>query len=876
MPRFRVFISLVVPVSFMMLLPPVSRAQEDPNAPEALKKKADGYYQRGKYDSATIYLQEAIGIIELTQSPGGMFYAGLLYKAGNCCLIRGEEGKAMDHYRKGLSYAGKNTGLAASLNMNLGDIYFLREDYGEAINHYKRAILISSGGRLGDVARARILMNLGSSYLEMNDPQQALSYYQKARDLYDEGLIRDPASEGRLFIDLGSGYFSLNDYENALKYFLDARSSLESSRSPQRERLLLDRNIALTYGKSGHLDSCLTILGSVIARMVPETGYDSLELSTVYRLAGACLRENERWMESLNYHDLSVKYIPFRGENGDISGAEINSFPGMIGLFRTLCERARALYLYGSRFPAEKDCLEQGLSDTKRALDLLDRVDLGFREEGSGLVFNEPLKTLVSGAMNAIWTLSPQLTGEDRESLFALSERSRCRVMQGSIQRRKAMHGSGIPVSLLEKAGTIDDELAALEAGTFREDLLMTEPGMKRAKDVLARISGLRMQRDSLEGQLEKEHPRYAAMKKAHPLPGTADIISGLGQDECLIEYFLEDTTLYIFTLSKEGFFMVRKTVPADLAVDAGKYYSLIASADVREFCNLSHLLYSNLITPVAGRFGNKPKLIIIPDESLQMVPFETLVTDTADLGSPSGHHYLIMDFGISYRLSAYRNVLTGAGDLALTGKCNFTGYAPAFTGAFNTLPAAAEEVSAIAGLFRARGLKSLQRTGREATKADFSKNSGGYSFVHLATHSQIDMQHPERSGLLFSEDSLHAGTVDPGCCTLYLNEIRRLEPGRTGLIVLSACSTGKGKAVRSEGVLSLTRAFITAGYPAVIQSLWNITDRNTRDFMTGFYREMLDGKDAASALRTIKIKMIPNRATALPVLWAPFVLLEN
>jgi hypothetical protein len=50
---------------------------------------------------------------------------------------------------------------------------------------------------------------------------------------------------------------------------------------------------------------------------------------------------------------------------------------------------------------------------------------------------------------------------------------------------------------------------------------------------------------------------------------------------------------------------------------------------------------------------------------------------------------------------------------------------------------------------------------------------------------------------------------------------------------VLSACQTGKGEVI-SEGVFSLWRAFLHAGAPAIIVSLWKVDDGSTKALIKG------------------------------------------
>jgi small ligand-binding sensory domain FIST len=69
---------------------------------------------------------------------------------------------------------------------------------------------------------------------------------------------------------------------------------------------------------------------------------------------------------------------------------------------------------------------------------------------------------------------------------------------------------------------------------------------------------------------------------------------------------------------------------------------------------------------------------------------------------------------------------------------------------------------------------------------------------------------------------------------TLTPEEITALPGGvHTGLVVLSACQTGKGE-VTSEGVFSLWRALLQAGAPAIIVSLWKVDDGSTKALIKG------------------------------------------
>ena len=69
-----------------------------------------------------------------------------------------------------------------------------------------------------------------------------------------------------------------------------------------------------------------------------------------------------------------------------------------------------------------------------------------------------------------------------------------------------------------------------------------------------------------------------------------------------------------------------------------------------------------------------------------------------------------------------------------------------------------------------------------------------------------------------------------------------------------------------------LPRAFIYAGTPSVVASLWDVSDQATAFLMDRFYAELLRSGNKAGALRTAQLET--RRRYPHPALWAPFVLI--
>ena len=105
------------------------------------------------------------------------------------------------------------------------------------------------------------------------------------------------------------------------------------------------------------------------------------------------------------------------------------------------------------------------------------------------------------------------------------------------------------------------------------------------------------------------------------------------------------------------------------------------------------------------------------------------------------------------------------------------------------------------------------------------------------------------------------------------MGEIYTLQ-SKADLVTLSSCESGFGKVTWHDGVLGLNRAFLYAGTPNVVFSLWKVYDKVSADLMVDFYKNILDGKDYSESLREAKLKLLNNEATAAPHFWSPYLLI--
>jgi CHAT domain-containing protein len=139
------------------------------------------------------------------------------------------------------------------------------------------------------------------------------------------------------------------------------------------------------------------------------------------------------------------------------------------------------------------------------------------------------------------------------------------------------------------------------------------------------------------------------------------------------------------------------------------------------------------------------------------------------------------------------------------------------------------------------------------------------------------------RSGLVLAganavgqpRDLAAAEVNDDGWLTA--EEVAAMDLRGTELVVLSACDSGLGDVRAGEGVYGLRRAFQTAGTKALVMSLFDAPDDETRQLMERFYKAVASGKEMLQALQEGRRSILEERrrtvGAAHPLFWAGFVL---
>jgi CHAT domain-containing protein len=335
------------------------------------------------------------------------------------------------------------------------------------------------------------------------------------------------------------------------------------------------------------------------------------------------------------------------------------------------------------------------------------------------------------------------------------------------------------------------------------------------------------------------ERVRLARFADSSSTTSTAALRQSLNQGDLLVSFWSEPDVLYVWALSRDAStFSISSEPRADLTARGQRLRASLARAsrDQGEAAELTGRIFG----PIAKRLQNARRLIVVPDRSMSGIPFAALY----DAGR---HRYLCQDLAVVVAPSASR-VASRRDATEFARKSLLIVADPAFdSDAFPRLArlsGARLEPDAIQGIFG----RTLRLTGSTATPANVRRQLSEYTTLHYAGHAISNDQQPDLSALLLAQDN------GGGEQLLYASDIRSMKLRNLSLVVLHGCETAAGSGDGGD-FSPLASAFLQAGVPVVLGTLWPIDDASANGFVTAFYRELSLGKDPVLALQEVQAR---------------------
>lgn len=325
---------------------------------------------------------------------------------------------------------------------------------------------------------------------------------------------------------------------------------------------------------------------------------------------------------------------------------------------------------------------------------------------------------------------------------------------------------------------------------------------------------------------------------------------------DVLLEYQETTGMFYIICISSSGKAFIKVNKPSDWKDQLNQLLNLLGNApDIQSFKQNRERFISNsayffdiLVKPVENLLTEHSRLVIIPDGSFTILPFELLSQRGENSSSFKEMDYLFVHHEIEYSLSLKLYSTTRA-EKRINRVLAF-----GFTEGSNKLSGVKRELAAIRSNF-----KMTDREGAECNSSLFLKEASDYSIIHLGIHGQADINDLLRSRLIFSKSD-----------TLFSYQLYSMELDYP-LIVLSSCESSLGKAHEGEGIFSMSRAFFSAGAGSVIVTLWKTSDASSSLIFEDFYKSLAKGINSSVSIQRAKLNYLNNsdEFNAHPFFWA-------
>jgi CHAT domain-containing protein/Tfp pilus assembly protein PilF len=784
-----------------------------------LNNIALAYVGLGKYTQALEYLQQALALKQKTGDE--LSIARTLSNIGEVYLNLGQSSQALEYFQQALTVQKKDRDASLDLSLlnNSGSAYRSLGQYSQALTAYSLALTIAQ--QTGDLAwEGVILNNTGEVYRTLGQYAQALDYYQRALEIAQQ--IGDQAGEATRLTNMGELYLSQADSPEKLLLALGyLRGALGTSREiGQRGReVTILADTGATYRAMGEYTKALDDYQQALA-IAKEIG-DRIEEGTTLSNLGEIYIALEKYPQAL---DSLQQALAITRETGDRTQEEIT------------------LSNIGFAYEQQGDVAE-AIRSYKQSIDVTESVQNEIKIDELKASFVAEQTGTYEHVIGLLWD-----EGRFPEA-FNYAERARARAFLDQLARGAVDFQAGSDATLLEKERVLKSELASLRTQLIN---LNGRPQEEWDPQTIAALQAELIHRENDYAQLLTEikiqSPEAVSLISVD-VASLSDIQAELDPGTTLIEYFVTGHRTLIFIITRNTF--------ETKAVPVGQSELSAAITSFREFVSLDNphpdtlkQLYTWLIAPIRDKL-NTPVLGIVPHRVLHYIPFAALTDGTQYLNQI----YSLFTLPSASTLRFVREKRKPAPHTIMA-LGNPTITEPGLT----PLQFAKQEAEFAASLYGTHAW-----IGADATETMMRARAKNAGILHLAVHGEYDPGNPLFSRLYLAEDSENDGLLE-------VHEIYGLDLTRaTDLVVLSACQTNTGAISAGDEVVGLNRAFLYAGTPTVMASLWNVDDAATALLMQRFYTHLREGMSKAMALQQAQSEVREHYPH--PYYWAAFVL---
>lgn len=836
------------------------------------------YFEQGELFTSKEYLEKAASI-RINNLPEDHLHIGVsYYNLGTNSMHFGDYSQAMTHYLKALPIYLKHYGEAhrsiSSLYVNMGILYDKMGDVRHAIDYYQKAneIDIKKYGESYWLL-AYNYINLGISYFNMEADSLAQVYFEKTIVLGEANELHELYATA--YYELGNLQVRKQNHEEALQLFQQAINIISDHLGSNHHQLnhfyaaiASTKKMQAKYAEAeDYMKSAIDNVKSNFGEIHPSMGNNYQKLAALYRVQGKYAAVHE----AIDRGIAAVTPNKIQPEISHVSFDDLLDLDIFLNLLKEKTAVLEAEY-EDEATPGNIQLLYTALDYYQMINALIDHMRRGYMAEESKVLLQNEAVGVYESAIHLCKKLY-NITDSVHylETAFQFSEKNKATVLAETLQAEDLTQLQGIPQETLKEEKTLKQKIA------FTEQKLIDHP----TDTVIAKeVFYVKWQYDSLAKSIANKYPQYYDLKYNLEVISIAELQQFLTEESAALSYFEGDSSWYVFSVSKDKVALTEVPNDSLLNHELNIFREGVSNplAEITSFASAAYHIYQQLIAAPLLNHPTIQNIIIIPDGMLGYTPFDALITQPTEDKIPRPR-YLIEDYTISYANSA--TLLSQSQKRAIEPQISYAGFAPTYPenliasneGLMNfrdllaQLSGTQEEVSFAGKIFS--GITFLEQ---QATEFNFKHLEKSPAILHLAMHALVDDKNPMQSRLLFTEAS---DSVDDA--RLHAYEVYNLKLS-SNLAVLSACNTGYGEIHRGEGIMSLSRAFMYAGCPSIVMSLWRAKDQPTTKIISDFFTNLNQGESKEKALRQAKLNYLQKAdpLQAHPANWATFVLLGN
>lgn len=701
------------------------------------------------------------------------------------------------------------------------------------------------------------LIFMGYSLLEYGDNLESVKYYEKAYNYIKSNKVSVENINAEIIKPLANLYVRINDTQKSIALL---RTALSESKDND-EVVGLSNNLANAYLYNSELDSAKKVL--FWAMEIPT---NTLSRALLYNTLASVYVEEQNGEQSKHYNNLALGNF----EKNQLKGDTLLWYISALGLKGDLHQNNsyinRAVSLVEDNFPNAQNRFKAKLTLTNAdllrtqqnypaALKAYESTLSYFNPEGRVYILDYTYTQALLGKANvfasqqqidsALYYYEWAIENDFRTQQLIVSSKDQLR---NNILNKQTIEDLITLVQsrseLRQEQKTIQQLLWCIELSKAR--LLIneinrsegwinasakTKTGIQTIRDIYYKIDATTdpHEKQKLTNRLKKVMVEFELSEKYFEAlqfePQKAEFLKQLNKSNSdFYTYFVhKDSCISIIYKSGQEFYF-KKTLtatPLQRLVSFKEMYfghtPNTYNSNPKEYHEKARYLKNELLPKIENAQRN---IFISLDGQLYGFPFDALYDEDFLVKK---HDFAYLNSFLLFEFLSNRTVPKST--IAILYRSEYPKPLP-------NLQFVDREVDNINGYFSAKRISPKQQND-SIIREQFSQSD----IVHIAAHTILDSS---AAPIIYLNQAIST------------NQLRFYEM-KTPLVFLSACNTGHGRPLPSEGTESIQRVFLSKNVPSVISTFWFANDQTMLDLTTSFYKQLEKTADPIYALGEAK-----------------------